>query len=707
MGKKAKKYLFLCLVCLLIALPNSALANSSTNDDVTALQEQSGEIENSVLPAEESSPAGDAEDITGAVPDDDNSTVATEAADDPVTDPAAGENEPETENNPQTNVISESSSDLDQNAVEGETIPETNTSTKELQTSEDTSIETLPDPEILDVQFEPYNAKIGDKVTVTVNIKDESSVINGVYAYLYPNTVDDDEWALFDSESVRLRYDSANKQWIGFFIVQETWQPGSWEAYVYAEGGDPEDPFNYYEDEYYNELAFNVQNEGDYLSPTIGDVSVTPTPVIAGQEVKFEATIEDLNPSDKSKAVYALLTIDYYETPEIAQLEMLSYYENDFERFIPLILDSDSNKWIGTTTIPANIPDGTVIYYSILASDMTGNLSENDEDYFFTVSNPDEVKYTTPPELRSFKISGDSDSFVAGDKVEVIADVIDNIPDGVKSVFVDLNFGTKEIELKYDENDQLWKGTIDLSYLKEGIYNIYLYAEDINGNGEYFNTEKSINVSNVNSDSDDPIIGMLKVEPGTDLIVKVGDELKISVPVDDGELGSGVKSVMAYIDYPTINRSDEVELTRNEDNGLWEGLYKLEEKDPEHYFWIEIDAEDNAGNWGDNEFVILIDNTLNDVLPPYIDFVKYPPATVSLGEIAHFETQLVDEQSGINSAKVTFYNIEDLYFFDFDFYDQNSISVDLTNTSGNVWEADYIIPPGTPTGLYLVSVTVL
>jgi LPXTG-motif cell wall-anchored protein len=684
MKKKAKRSLFLCFLCLLIALPNSAFANSSSSAEETTLQTQTVEIENSSPPAEEIPQVGSTDGIDGEILTDNNSSEAIEPPSEPVTD-----------------IQSEASSDSDQNALNEMTIPETKPSIQEPQTRTVSGIETeLPDPEILNVQFEPKNAKVGDTVKITANIKDDGALIDGVYAYLYPTNIDEDEGAFFESRSVRLRYDAVNKQWTGFFIVQETWHPGSWEASIYAENN--QDYYSY--DEYYEESAFTIQNEGNYLSPKIGDVEVTPNPAIAGGQVTFAVTIDDLNPGDTSKIVYALLTLNNYDIPDFYGIEMLEYDQFQLERFIPLTFDPDSNKWTGTMTIPVSIPDGTYVEYSILASDITGNLSEkwDYETNYFIVSNPDEVLYTTPPELLSLEIN--RENFASGDKVEVIANVKDNVPGGVKSVSVDLDWGIKETELTYDENDQLWKGTIDLSYLQEGYYYIHLYALDIHGNDRYFYTEKSIYVSNDKSDWSEPVIGTIKVMPDT---VKVGDEIKISVPVDDGEFGTGVRSVTAYIEYPSIYRYDEIVLTYNDQSKEWEGTYRVEENDPEGYLEIEIEALDNAENYAYEEFIIMLDNIWDDILQPYIDFVKYPPATNYLGEIAHFEAQLVDEQSGIKSAKVTLYDVKDLYYYyDFFFENKNTISFDLVNREGNVWEADYIIPPDVSTGLYLVNITV-
>lgn len=722
--KKIRKSILLSLLCLLIVLPNGVLANIATADETTTpllenteqveVDATQPEVEPTPAPTDEATPVTELETVV----EEPTAPEATEQAVEP-TEPAA-------------NLTGPSESPV---------VPETEQVNPEATPAQAAAIPAAVDdegeetwPEIGDVTFSPRDAKVGDMVTVTAKILDGTAIeetVREVVMYMRaPNT----NWQYSDGQIVRLRYDSDDDQWIGFFIVQETWNPGYWDVeleatYTYEAWNDyyGDEDFEY-SDWTYKEIqfAFNVLNTGDSTPPQAIELTASPNPVNAGQTVSFAATLKDVN--NQSDIVYALLQLDH----DSRDFEVLRYYEEI--EYIPLTLDNATGKWVGTYTVPGNVPDGTEVYYSIVLADRAGNIMDQyyyrDEHYFVVENQDGDV---TAPELTGVIVPEDETSFLVTEEIGAV-----NIP--IEAIVVDDKSGVKSVTAEVEYNgsgryaaaasQEIWEGsykyhTTQLNYNSEteryvgsveftaddpaGYYTVYITAEDNNGNIEtYYGTE--FELENPDTDWLAPDIQDFDVigDP-----VKFGDVMKINAKVTDenpGAYSSGVHSVMAEIYYDSTGDWEEIELILNPVTGRYEADYSIKYNDV--FVVVFVYAIDNSGNYSESNREIVEIYNLDDYLPPYIDFVKYPPATLYQGEVARFETRLVDEGTGIHSATITLINVMDIMNYSVKAVRPSremavAQSLQLTfNSAKGVWETDWLIPTDSPTGLFLVNLTV-
>ena len=101
------------------------------------------------------------------------------------------------------------------------------------------------------------------------------------------------------------------------------------------------------------EGGFTVVNpDGDYTGPVISAVELDKTEVNAGEQVTISATVEDAGSGVANVTAY--------------------YYEN---QSIALAYDSNLDKWIGTITVPMNVPDGEVIKIHFIEASRLGRKS--------------------------------------------------------------------------------------------------------------------------------------------------------------------------------------------------------------------------------------------------------------------------------------------------------------------------------------------
>lgn len=725
--KKVWIYTILSLLCLIIILPNGIVNLATADETAIPLLDNIDQVEADATLSELESESAD--------------ETATETESETVTEP---ETVLDTIEDPATVIDSETSAieELEDRAVENpdsvdtpsvpeteQTLPVPTPVTPEPAAAIKTVVEkkvkeTLP--EIGEVTFSPRDAKVGDMVTVTAKMIDGNAIeetVEEVVARLWaPNQ---NAWDINSEKNIRLRYDADDQQWVGFFIVQETWKPGywraeiearyTWEVYTDYQGAqDHKDEDHTYKN---IQFAFNVLNTGDSTPPQAIELIASPNPVKAGQAVSFAATVKDVN--NQSDIVYALLQLDF----GAKGFEAIRYYEQSAN--IPLTYDAVSGKWIGTYKVPVNVPDGTEVYYHIGVADRAGNITDQyyyEEGHYFVVKNPNGD--ISAPVLEDVYSPNYEEIFFVTEElgsvdIPIDASIVDE-KSGVKSVTANIYYSgeslsaaasqevwygtvkTHSAELTYDSATKRYVGSVDLTVAdRAGSYEVYITAEDNNGNiGTYYATNFVLE----NPDTDWFAPEILDFDVIGDP-VKFGDVMKINAKVTDenpGAYSSGIHSVMANIYYDTLDEWEEVELTLNPNTGRYEADYSIKQNDV--FVAVYVYATDKAGNISksNTEFVQIYN--LDDYLPPYIDFVKYPPATMYQGETAHFETRLVDEGSGIHSATITLINV--LATLE-GFEEVVSQTLPLTyNSAKGIWETDWLIPNDSPTGLFLVNLTV-
>ncbi|WHY00450.1 Ig-like domain-containing protein [Neobacillus sp. DY30] len=214
-------------------------------------------------------------------------------------------------------------------------------------------------PVISNVQVTQGEVKVGETVTVTANVTDNVAV-DSVFATFYSQE---------GSQFVEMNYNEENDQWTGSFVVQETTAPGFYQVSVAAY--DPSFNFNFGD----AEGGFTVVNlEGDYTGPVISAVELDKTEVNIGEQVTIFAMVEDA---------------------ESGVANVTAYYNGN--ESINLTYDNNLQKWIGTITVPTDVPDGEVITIDFInALDLSGNQSVaffNDVSFVVRDPNAD----STPP----------------------------------------------------------------------------------------------------------------------------------------------------------------------------------------------------------------------------------------------------------------------------------------------------------------------
>lgn len=301
-------------------------------------------------------------------------------------------------------------------------------------------------PVISNVQVTPQgDVQIGDTVTVTANVSDNEGV-DSVRATFYSQDV---------SEYVDMSYDEGTGQWTGTLSIQETTAPGFYSVSIAAY--DTSNNLDFAD----AQGGINVVNDGDYTGPVISAVALDKTEVNAGEQVKISATVDDAGSG------VASVTANYYENESVA-----------------LTYDSTLHKWVGTITVPTNVPDGEVIYVNFIdARDMKGNQTVDFLDAVsFQVHNLD-GDFTAP---LVENIAMTPTTLKQGETVHFEAELVDD-KSGVKSATIYLYNETDSaittIDLTNDGTNDKW--TADYVIPSEagvGTYSVTLDVTDNAGN---------------------------------------------------------------------------------------------------------------------------------------------------------------------------------------------------------------------------------
>ncbi|MDR7079599.1 hypothetical protein J2Y03_004657 [Neobacillus niacini] len=300
-------------------------------------------------------------------------------------------------------------------------------------------------PVISNVQVTQGEVQIGQSVTVTANVTDIVGV-DSVRATFYSQE---------GSQFVNMSYDEGTGQWTGSLLVKETTVPGFYSVSIAAY----DTSFN---------LAFEnaaggftvVNPEGDYTAPVISAVELDITEVNAGETVTISAMVND------TESGVASVTAYYYEYQSVA-----------------LTYDSTLSKWIGTITVPKNVPDGEVIKINYVeAVDLKGNQSVEFTDAVFTVHNPN-GDFTAPVVERLVMTPGTAK---AGETVHFEATIVDDksaIKSATVYLFNDSDSSKTVIDLTASGANNVWTADYVIpAHAGLGTYSLSLDVEDDAGN---------------------------------------------------------------------------------------------------------------------------------------------------------------------------------------------------------------------------------
>jgi hypothetical protein len=514
-------------------------------------------------------------------------------------------------------------------------------------------------PVISSVQVTQGEVQVGDTVTVSAAVTDNVGV-DSVEAYIYSQNG--------FGEFITMTFDQATGQYIGNFVVQDTTPPDFYMAYVNAY--DTSFRFNFA----YAEGGFTVVNTvGDFTGPVISDIQLDKTDVNAGEQVTLSATVEDAG----SGVAYVLA--NYYDGKNIV-----------------LKFDSTLGKWIGTITVPTNIPDGETININYIdAVDMKGNIS--DPIWYpasFTVHNPD-GDYTAPV-VASLEMTPATAK--VGETVQFKANVTDD-KTGVNHVSLSIggSFSSfADIDLTLDQASGLWTGSYTVKANdRPGEFIVQLTTGDNNGNSGGYVSDQRLTIDNPTADVTSPVVAAVDVTPAE---ANVGDTVTISADITDEQ--SGVHGAYASLESPGYETYQSISLIFNEETNKWEGTYVVKEFDIAGSWHVNVTAFDNAGNYGSNEAeaqFTVVNPDGGDSVSPTVDSFVMTPTTAKPGDTVHFEAKLTDDKSGVKSAAIYLYNNTGAA------PPEITLSYDEVN---DVWAADYVIPAYAGLGFHSVNLDV-
>ncbi len=743
MGKKWRRSLFLCVLCILIAMPYNVFANTTGTDETSASTVTTESSADNSAPPSDASAANDTGTVTAEpAPAADQTTSSPEQTVTPAPDqqqgvttqaPTVDTTSPTNDNNAAAPAPAAPASTTDQASATVDAAANVQADAVYLGQSDN------HEPKIATVTFSQQDVHVGDTVKVTVK-HDFGSTTN--YSVLDVSArIWDPAKDLNDSQTITLRYDSDHDEWFGYFVVQESWNPGYWRAEITAHYNftcEHGVTYSDYEVDKRIPYAFNVVNNGDSTPPEVVSVTADPTPVKAGQEVTFTATIKDVN--NQSSVVYADLLI-YQNGTEL-------YF--DAEHYVVLTHVS-GDIWQGKYVIPANLPDDSRIEYSILAYDQEGNAVLKDSGSKtrknFRVSNKlgDVIKLVSPDWYSNYSVSKGDPATV---KVKVKAK---DIGEGINAKSLQAVLYSYQTGQYYHFTDltnvpdtNAWKGDIKLTYMdRGGWYAVYVTGEY--SNGSKINYQYMTEIYLQNDDYVNVSIDKININPKRPAS---GDTINISAAVNfqdyvpmfeaaalaDAKPDKQIASVSAAVVYPSYrNEEDYFDLSFDPATGKWTRPYTLKVYDPQG-FDVLIKAVDKAGNVYFGSETFNYDKSIIDQTAPNFDYVKFSTATIKLGQTYHVETKVFDA-SGVQSVRATLTNRTSINYYNNYYNDKalvSSLSVmspsDITNVDyyGNwnpffdekyaslsfdlhynaakgVWEGDYTLPLDGPTGLFVVN----
>ncbi|MCH6269404.1 Ig-like domain repeat protein, partial [Bacillus sp. FJAT-50051] len=509
-------------------------------------------------------------------------------------------------------------------------------------------------PVISNITLNKASVNVGERVTVTADVKDDKSGVKNVYAFLNNETFGATKYLEF-------RYDAATQKWTGSFEIMDTTPAGEWTVQIQAA------------DKAYNhssvtwDKTFTVVNpEGDYTGPVVKSLEVSPSVMNAGEKATFTAEVQD----DQSGVGSVWFYSEYFG--------MI-----DFKR------DSTTGKWVSNVTVPTNIPDGAELYFNVGTFDLKGNYGEGPIDQPFIVNNPN-GDYTAPV-VDQFDLS--AATVEAGDSFELKAKVSDD-KSGVKTVKASFGYygEMSGVNLTYDAATDAWTGTYNVSkYENPGEWAIYLWVEDQNGNMDNVAMDQTVTITNEAEDRNAPIIEGIEITPST---VNNGGEVTVSFSAIDNE--SGISYVKAQIlsDPYGYNGETTIPLTYDSAKNKWVGKYQVKENDPDGQIEVFITASDKFFNNTYKSGYFHINNPEGDTEAPYTEYVKASASSANVGDSVHFEAKISDDKSGVKSATIHVGVSES----------DMGYSIPLTyDAAKDVWSVDYQIPAYAIAGLNQIS----
>jgi hypothetical protein len=351
--------------------------------------------------------------------------------------------------------------------------------------------------------------------------------------------------------------------------------------------------------------------------------------------------------------------------------------------------DEANQIWIGRYVVEDTTTPG---FYQVTVSayDTSSRYNYLDAEGGFTVVNT--VGDFTGPAISDVEL--DKTEVNAGEQVMISA-TIEDAESGV--AYVTANYDdNKTIALKYDSALNKWVGTITVptNTPDQAVINInHVDAVDMKGNitvSPWYLA--SFLVHNADGDYSAPVVESLGVTPA---VAGVGEVVQFKAKVTDDK--TGVQQVNLAIGNGGTNTA-AIELTFDENSGLWVGNYTVKANDKSGEYSIYVNTVDNNGNSTDvvADQTLTIDNPAADVTGPVVEAVEINPGEANVGDTVTISAKLTDNQSGVYGAFAT------LESPNFEKYESISL---VLNSETNKWEGTYEVKEFDLPGSWHVNVT--
>ncbi|WP_045518817.1 Ig-like domain repeat protein [Neobacillus niacini] len=515
-----------------------------------------------------------------------------------------------------------------------------------------TSIVTVADdffgPVLESATVSPASVGVGDTITITAQVSDESGVA-AVVAYLnLPNGN--------GYKKLPLELDAESGAWKGTYTITNLDQQGTWiidfdllDAVGNYTFGDDNDT-----------LQVNNPNGGDSVAPTLEEVVVSPLAVGVDEEVSIRAKVNDNNAVDSVyAAVYTADSTGYY--------------------YLPLTLDETNGEWVVSHYFSENDKSGPW-YIDIQMFDTAGNFDWVVLEEELVLTNP--FSDFTDPTIGAPNITPKSAS--PGESVKLSVPVSDS-QSGVSSVYAEFSQidSPSEVYLRHLTLDQAsgeWVVDFNIgSGFQSGVWNVVIHSTDMAGNSGFKEYPAAFDVINNEGDFDAPIISNVQVTPQGD--VQIGDTVTVTANVSDNV---GVDSVRAT--FYSQEGSQFVEMSYDAAKDQWTGNLLVQETTAPGFYSASISAFDTSFNLAfvDAEGGFTVVNPEGDYTGPVISAVELDKTEVNAGEQVTISATVEDSESGVASVTANYYENE---------------SVTLTYDSTlNKWVGTITVPTNVPDG---------
>lgn len=522
-----------------------------------------------------------------------------------------------------------------------------------------------------DLVINPQTANVGDKVKISVSINDEHPGVAYALAHL------------FDIGDVPLKYNSETKKWEGFIPITNDFSDGQIihvsRIVAYDKNG------NYGDKDFSSETStFTVKNpHEDYEPPELTAFEMSSDSAKVGETVQINAKVKETDADIRRVGIF------------------LEEYSGPRDQFTSLTFNSDSGEWDGSITVETfDVPGEYPVL--LVTEDVYGNYEHYPTKHVLKIENP-EIDVNGPT-ISDIMVTPTAAKI--GDEIKISASIEDenpglafvgaymvhqepmmaSLPDNFYSDYV------THIPLTYNAESNKWEGVYKVTEKDiSEMYNIYIFACDkhFNLTSEVFTEE--IDIINEKEDYNPPVLDYLTITP---LRAKQNATLHFEAKLSDDK--SGVKSVSVNFTEYEYYQSVTVDLLFNADKGIWEADYPIPPFLTSGFYEVRINYSDRAGNedylYPYDLDIYISNDGIVDITPPSGEIISNIPDQVRYGQTIVFEALAVDFDSPVRNVALYLYN----YFVPNDIRE-----IQFTyNETEKLWVGKYTVLPSDVFGQY-------